>query len=122
MVDFYFSDIMQSTPDDMIDLFSDVIEDENVIEEEHVIEEQLEDDCIEEHIVEAEDDRIIVKKFDYHGHVCSCGRSYKANKYLRQHQRWECGIAPNLACTSCPYKTKRKSSLKRHTQTHHRFS
>lgn len=118
---------MQSTTDDMIEFSveSDVIEEENVIElenvieEEHVIEE-LEDDCIEEHVVEPENDVINVKKYDYHGHVCSCGRSYKANKYLRQHQRWECGIAPNLACTSCPYKTKRKSSLKRHTQTHHR--
>ena len=53
-------------------------------------------------------------------YICTCGRQYKAMKYLKQHKRWECGIEPNFACLLCPFKTKRKSTLKRHTLTHRR--
>lgn len=59
-------------------------------------------------------DGVISQKF-----ICECGRQYKANKYLRQHQRWECGIEPSWECSFCAFKTKRKSSLTRHNMSHH---
>lgn len=51
--------------------------------------------------------------------VCDCGRTYKADKYLKHHQRWECGKEPSYRCTYCDFKSKRKEGLKRHMERRH---
>lgn len=51
--------------------------------------------------------------------VCDCGRTYKADKYLKHHQRWECGKEPSYQCQYCDFKSKRKEGLKRHIERRH---
>lgn len=48
-----------------------------------------------------------------------CGRSYKLEKYLRHHQRWECGMEPSYFCSFCSFRSKRKEGLKRHLERRH---
>ncbi|KAG8259314.1 hypothetical protein J6590_014783 [Homalodisca vitripennis] len=53
-------------------------------------------------------------------HMCHrCGRSYKQKQHLNHHSRYECGREPHLKCPCCPWKTKTRSSLKRHVGTKH---
>lgn len=52
-------------------------------------------------------------------YICECGKSYKAERYMRHHQRWECGKLPSFQCPYCKYKAKRKNSLKSHLQRRH---
>lgn len=50
---------------------------------------------------------------------CICGKTYKEERYLRHHQRWECGKLPTFHCGQCTYKAKRKNSLKSHIKRRH---
>lgn len=51
--------------------------------------------------------------------VCDCGKKYKEERYLRYHQKWECGKLPSFHCAYCPYKAKRKNSMKGHLSRRH---
>lgn len=44
----------------------------------------------------------------------TCNRSYKNRETLWRHKRYECGKEPQFKCTACPYRGKRKDSLKSH--------
>ena len=47
--------------------------------------------------------------------VCgTCGRGYKYKGNLRQHQRFECGVAPQFECVICLRSFTHKSTLKTH--------
>lgn len=50
----------------------------------------------------------------------TCGRSYKYPHTLRSHKKFECGKAPQFACTveGCTYKSKIKGNLKKHLIRH----
>lgn len=50
-----------------------------------------------------------------------CDKTYKEERYLRHHQRWECGKAPAFQCPYCQYRTKRNQSLKGHMQRKHQY-
>lgn len=52
-------------------------------------------------------------------YVCRCGRTYKEDRYLRHHQRWECGKPPTFRCPLCEYQAKRNNSLKAHLKRIH---
>uniref|UniRef100_T1GF64 C2H2-type domain-containing protein n=1 Tax=Megaselia scalaris TaxID=36166 RepID=T1GF64_MEGSC len=45
---------------------------------------------------------------------CHCGKVYKKKTYLRQHQRFDCGVEPSFSCEYCWAKFSRKPNLKRH--------
>uniref|UniRef100_T1HQ37 C2H2-type domain-containing protein n=1 Tax=Rhodnius prolixus TaxID=13249 RepID=T1HQ37_RHOPR len=54
-------------------------------------------------------------------YICiRCGRSYGKKYTLNCHLRYECGMEPQFPCKYCPYKAKRRSSLKVHQLTRHR--
>lgn len=47
--------------------------------------------------------------------ICqTCGRGYKYKGNLKQHQRFECGVAPQFKCTICRRSFTHKSTLKTH--------
>lgn len=52
-------------------------------------------------------------------YICECGKTYKEERYMRHHQRWECGKLPSFHCPYCKYMAKRKNSLKSHIQRRH---
>lgn len=52
--------------------------------------------------------------------VCKCGKTYKEERYMRFHQRWECGKLPAFPCPFCHYCTHRRNSLKQHKNRRHR--
>lgn len=52
----------------------------------------------------------------------SCGRTYKYKTGLSQHQRYECGKQAQFQCHLCPYKAKRKGSLRSHVLLRHNLS
>lgn len=52
-------------------------------------------------------------------YICGCGKSYKEDRYMRHHQRWECNKEPSFECPHCKYKAKRKNSLKSHMHRRH---
>lgn len=56
-------------------------------------------------------------------YVCkACGRSYKHSVSWYRHKRLECGgKEAQFLCTVCPYKSKRKESLKLHMAVKHNF-
>ncbi|KAK9502426.1 hypothetical protein O3M35_011208 [Rhynocoris fuscipes] len=43
-----------------------------------------------------------------------CARIYRSKRPLNRHLKYECGIDPQFFCPYCPFKTKRKTSLKTH--------
>lgn len=51
----------------------------------------------------------------------SCNKSYRHQRSLIGHQRFECGKEPSFACPveSCSYKGRRKSHLKGHISNIH---
>lgn len=51
--------------------------------------------------------------------VCNCGKSYKEERYLRYHRKWECGKLPSFQCPHCDYRAKRKNSVKQHIDRRH---
>lgn len=91
--------------------------------------------CLNEHIVDFEDDnpdqqRTDEEKFmsirqasirEPNGmYVCStCGKSYKIKGSLRRHLNYECGVTPTLSCRYCPHKSKYKSDLRKHIVQKH---
>ncbi|XP_050324040.1 longitudinals lacking protein, isoforms A/B/D/L-like isoform X3 [Bactrocera neohumeralis] len=53
-------------------------------------------------------------------YVCNlCGKSYKIKGSLKRHKRYECGVAPTVACQFCPHKCKYKSDLRKHVSQKH---
>ncbi|XP_054089461.1 longitudinals lacking protein, isoforms N/O/W/X/Y [Zeugodacus cucurbitae] len=53
-------------------------------------------------------------------YVCNlCGKSYKIKGSLKRHKRYECGVAPTVACQFCPHKCKYKSDLRKHISQKH---
>ncbi|KAF2903535.1 hypothetical protein ILUMI_02646 [Ignelater luminosus] len=48
-----------------------------------------------------------------------CGKSYRHVQSLYNHSRFECGKDPQYACPGCPYKAKRKSTLRDHVKRIH---
>ncbi|XP_053966656.1 longitudinals lacking protein, isoforms H/M/V isoform X6 [Anastrepha ludens] len=53
-------------------------------------------------------------------YVCHlCGKSYKIKGSLKRHKRYECGVAPTVACIFCPHKCKYKSDLRKHVSQKH---
>lgn len=64
--------------------------------------------------------RKFAKSGYYNGrYICDCGKTYKEDRYMRHHQRWECGKLPSFQCPHCKYRAKRKNSLKSHMQRRH---
>lgn len=58
--------------------------------------------------------------FDNDGRfICECGKTYKEERYLRYHKKWECNKLPTFQCPYCEYCAKRKSSLKQHLERKH---
>lgn len=58
--------------------------------------------------------------FDSDGRfICECGKTYKEERYLRYHKKWECNKLPTFQCQYCDYCAKRKSSLKQHLERRH---
>lgn len=54
-------------------------------------------------------------------HCCSrCGNIYCRKGSLQHHLKWECGKDPGFVCSYCPFATKHKSSLQRHTWRRHK--
>lgn len=51
--------------------------------------------------------------------ICECGKTYKEERYLRYHKKWECNKLPTFQCPYCDYCAKRKSSLKQHLERKH---
>lgn len=51
--------------------------------------------------------------------ICECGKTYKEERYLRYHKKWECNKLPTFQCPYCEYCAKRKSSLKQHLERRH---
>lgn len=57
---------------------------------------------------------------DYDGRfICACGKTYKEERYMRYHKKWECGKLPTFQCPHCVYSAKRKNSLKQHLERRH---
>jgi len=53
-------------------------------------------------------------------HCCPrCGNIYCRKGSLQHHLKWECGKDPGFVCSYCPFATKHKSSLQRHTWRRH---
>ncbi|KAG8259264.1 hypothetical protein J6590_014733 [Homalodisca vitripennis] len=52
-------------------------------------------------------------------HCRCCGRTYKHERTLQTHLRYECGKLPQFACPHCPYKAKLKSNLNKHVVIRH---
>lgn len=52
-------------------------------------------------------------------YICDCGKSYKEERYMRHHQRWECGKLPTFRCPHCKYRAKRRNTLKSHIKRRH---
>lgn len=50
---------------------------------------------------------------------CECGKSYKEKRYLRHHEKWECGNVPSFRCHFCSYTAKRRNSMKGHLSRRH---
>lgn len=44
---------------------------------------------------------------------------YRSLSGLKVHRRYDCGKEPAFECSSCSFKTHRKSNLKRHIITQH---
>lgn len=44
-----------------------------------------------------------------------CFKTYKYKESLYKHIKYECGIEPQFQCTFCPYKSKQRTNIKRHT-------
>lgn len=55
------------------------------------------------------------KKF----HCGQCGKTYKHQASLYNHQTYECGKAPQFTCPYCPYRAKQKINLRSHLYTKH---
>uniref|UniRef100_A0A0K8SQ93 BTB domain-containing protein n=1 Tax=Lygus hesperus TaxID=30085 RepID=A0A0K8SQ93_LYGHE len=52
--------------------------------------------------------------------VCDvCHRIYKNRQTLGFHKKYECGIEPQFKCSKCPYRAKRKTTLKYHMANRH---
>lgn len=59
--------------------------------------------------------------FEGTGHACKkCNRVYKLKSSLRNHQKWECGKAPQFRCDYCSYKAKQKMHMSRHMERMHK--
>jgi hypothetical protein len=57
------------------------------------------------------------------GFVCNgCGRSYKHNRNLQAHVKYECGKEPQFPCPWCPYKAKLRGTLRTHVALKHKES
>lgn len=54
--------------------------------------------------------------------VCDCGKTYKEERYMRYHRKWECGKLPTFQCPHCGYSAKRKNSLKQHVERRHLYT
>lgn len=52
-------------------------------------------------------------------YVCQCGKSYKNQPSLSRHFHHECGKEPQLTCSACPRKFKRRDHLQRHFKDRH---
>lgn len=52
--------------------------------------------------------------------TCACGKSYKEERYLRHHLKWECNKVPAFQCKFCAYSAKRRSSMKAHLSRRHK--
>lgn len=48
-----------------------------------------------------------------------CGKTYKYQKTLTRHEKYECGDKKPFECIYCSYKTKQKESLKMHIFSKH---
>ncbi|EFN84275.1 Longitudinals lacking protein, isoforms A/B/D/L [Harpegnathos saltator] len=48
----------------------------------------------------------------------NCDKSYKTRASLSYHRRVECEKEPQFVCLSCPYKSKRRTDLRRHMLLH----
>lgn len=56
-----------------------------------------------------------LRKDFYKNHKCDkCKRRYFNKNSLIRHNKFECGISPNLKCDNCGKKYKRKYALKCH--------
>lgn len=53
-------------------------------------------------------------------YICNCGKTYKEERYLRHHLKWECNKVPAFRCSFCPYNAKRRSSMKIHLSRRHK--
>lgn len=53
--------------------------------------------------------------------ICECGKTYKEERYLRYHRKWECGKLPTFQCPHCEYSAKRRNSLKQHLERRHSY-
>lgn len=51
--------------------------------------------------------------------VCECRKTYKEERYLRYHRKWECGKLPTFPCPACDYSAKRRTSLRQHIERRH---
>ncbi|XP_073973440.1 longitudinals lacking protein, isoforms A/B/D/L-like [Rhodnius prolixus] len=49
----------------------------------------------------------------------TCNRMYSYRESLYNHQKYECGKLPQFACPYCPYRAKRKGTLKDHLFNKH---
>lgn len=54
-------------------------------------------------------------------YVCQCGKIYKNQPSLSRHFHHECGKEPQLTCSACPKKFKRRDHLQRHFKDRHLF-
>lgn len=59
------------------------------------------------------------KRRDDGRYICECGKTYKEERYLRHHLKWECNKLPSFRCPFCPYEAKRRSSMKSHLSRRH---
>lgn len=48
-----------------------------------------------------------------------CGKCYKHKENMIRHRNRECGVEPAFNCDLCPFRTKRKESLKLHLMSKH---
>ncbi|CAB0028150.1 unnamed protein product [Trichogramma brassicae] len=67
-----------------------------------------------------EGDPIAVILDPTHPNVCGkCGKAYKHNSHLVQHEKYECQQPPRFGCMYCPYRSKRKTDIRRHIRIKH---
>lgn len=65
-------------------------------------------------------DQQILRTIDSDGRfICGCGKTYKEERYMRYHKKWECGKLPTFQCPQCRYCAKRRNSLKQHMERRH---
>lgn len=64
--------------------------------------------------------RIYNEKGKYDCEVC--GKHYRTQASLNYHRCVECEKEPKFSCSSCAYKSKRKSNLRRHLQLHYKIN